>query len=66
MQLLDAYKSTIEEPAESFRVEVTMLYLEMIIGMQSIGPDIPEQINQCMQKIEKLYGNKDMIPLLNL
>ena len=38
--ILQGYTNAVKEPAETFRETIVQFYLEAMIGMQAIGPDI--------------------------
>lgn len=42
------------------------LYLEIVIGMQAIGPDIINYIDQCQAKLLQLYSKQDILPWITL
>ena len=42
------------------------LYLEILIGMQAIGPDLLNYIDQCQAKLLQLYSKQDILPWISL
>ena len=46
-KIYEGFKFCIAQPAEQFRAETMGLYLEILIGMQAIGPDLIAEIDQC-------------------
>ena len=40
MIIFEGFKECVAKPAEEFRTETMSLYLEILIGMQAIGPDL--------------------------
>ena len=46
-QIIDGFENVIQQPAESFRVELMGVYVEMLIGMEVYGAEIIQKIELC-------------------
>ena len=51
MNIYEGYRVANETPTENFRVETMGLYLEILIGMQSFGPDLIPMIEEAQKKV---------------
>ena len=51
MNIYEGYRVANEMPTENFRVETMGLYLEILIGMQLLGPDLIPMIEEAQKKV---------------